>query len=64
MRLWHPVILPTPPFKKETPFLRDIKKKRCQRQVAIEPIIGHLKSDYRSARNFLEGITPAAASMR
>jgi IS5 family transposase len=35
---------------------RDKKRKRCQRRAAIEPSIGHLKSDYRVGRNYLKGI--------
>ena len=30
--------------------------KQCRRRAAIEPIIGHLKSDFRLSRNFLKGI--------
>lgn len=33
------------------------KRKRHKRRAAIEPIIGHLKSDYRMRRNFLKGIS-------
>ena len=32
------------------------EKKRMKRRNAIEPIIGHLKSDHRLSRNFLRGI--------
>jgi transposase, IS5 family len=49
------IILPAPPLKKDNRYQRDKKRKRCQRRAAIEPIIGHLKSDYRLARNFLKG---------
>jgi IS5 family transposase len=31
------------------------KRKRHSRRAAIEPIIGHLKQDYRMARNYLKG---------
>ena len=31
------------------------KKKRHRRRAAIEPVIGHLKNDYRMLRNFLKG---------
>ena len=31
------------------------KKKRHRRRAAIEPVIGHLKRDYRMLRNFLKG---------
>ncbi len=33
-----------------------IKRKQCRRRAAIEPIIGHLKSDFRLSRNFLKGV--------
>lgn len=32
------------------------KRKKHSRRAAIEPIIGHLKTDYRLGRNFLKGI--------
>jgi IS5 family transposase len=32
------------------------KRRRHSRRAAIEPVIGHLKSDYRMNRNFLKGI--------
>ena len=28
----------------------------CRRRAAIEPIIGHLKSDFRLSRNYLSGV--------
>jgi hypothetical protein len=34
---------------------RDKKRKLCKRRAAIEPIIGHLKSDFRLSRNLLKG---------
>ena len=49
------IILPAPPLKKDNRYQRDKKRKRCQRRAAIEPIIGHLKADYRLTRNFLKG---------
>lgn len=50
------IILPKKPLKKDNRYQRDKKRKRCRRRAAIEPIIGHLKSDYRLSRNFLKGI--------
>ena len=32
------------------------KRKRHRRRAAIEPVIGHLKSDYRMNKNFLKGV--------
>ena len=49
------IILPAPPLKKDNRYQRDKKRKRCQRRAAIEPIIDHLKADYRLTRNFLKG---------
>jgi transposase, IS5 family len=49
------IILPAAPLKKDNRYQRDKKRKRCQRRAAIEPIIGHLKADYRLTRNFLKG---------
>jgi len=43
-------------LKKDDRYQRDKKRKRCRRRAAIEPIIGHLKTDFRLARNFLKGI--------
>lgn len=36
-------------------YQRDKKWKQCRRRAAIEPIIYHLKSDYRMVRNYLKG---------
>ena len=51
------IILPGVPLKRDTRYQRDKKRKRCQRRAAIEPIIGHLKTDFRLTRNFLKGVT-------
>jgi len=50
------IILPAPPLKKDNRYQRDKKRKRCQRRAGIEPIIGHLKADFRLVRNFLKGV--------
>lgn len=51
------IILPAPPLKRDNRYQRDKKRKRCRRRAAIEPIIGHLKTDFRLSRNFLKGVT-------
>jgi transposase, IS5 family len=51
------IILPAPPLKRDNRYQRDKKRKRCQRRAAIEPIIGHLKADFRLSRNFLKSTT-------
>lgn len=35
--------------------ITDLKRKRHKRRAAIEPVIGHLKYDYRMIRNYLKG---------
>ena len=49
------IILPSPPLRRDGRRQRDLKRKRCRRRAAIEPIIGHLKSDFRLAKNYLKG---------
>jgi IS5 family transposase len=51
------IILPAPPLKRDNRYQQNKKRQRCQRRAAIEPIIGHLKSDFRLSRNFLKGVT-------
>ena len=46
--------LPKKPLKRDNRYQRDKKRKQCRRRAAIEPIIGHLKSDFRLSRNFLK----------
>lgn len=47
--------IPKPPLKKDNAYQKRKKRKHFRRRAAIEPIIGHLKSDHRAARNFLKG---------
>jgi len=49
------IILPGKALKKDTRYQKDKKRKQCRKRAAIESIIGHLKSDYRMARNYLKG---------
>lgn len=49
------VILPSAPLKRDSEKERTRKRQLCQRRSAIEPIIGHLKQDYRLTRNWLKG---------
>jgi len=50
------IILPSKGLKRDNRYQRDKKRKQCRRRAAIEPIIGHLKSDFRLSRNFLKGV--------
>ena len=47
--------LPSIIRKRDTKKELEIKRQKFRRRAAIEPIIGHLKSDHRMARNFLKG---------
>ena len=49
------VILPSPPLKKDTDYQKQKKRELCRKRAAIEPIIGHLKHDFRLQRNWLRG---------
>ncbi len=51
------IMLPAKGLKRDNRYQRDKKRKQCKRRAAIEPIIGHLKSDFRLSRNFLKGVT-------
>ena len=51
-------IISTPdnkPLKRDTPYQRRQKRKKFRRRAAIEPVIGHLKSDFRMGQNYLHG---------
>ena len=49
--------IPGPPRKNASKAMQDEMRKRFQRRAAIEPVIGHLKSDHRLNRNFFKGFT-------
>ena len=49
------IIRPSTPLKRDNSYRRQKKRKHCRRRAAIEPVIGHLKSDHRASRNFLKG---------
>jgi transposase, IS5 family len=48
-------MIPKPPKKRATNYEKQKARKRFRRRAGIEPVIGHLKSDYRLGRNFLKG---------
>ena len=53
------IIIPSPPKARESQYQKQMKRKKCRTRAAIEPIIGHLKTDFRMAQNYLlreEGI--------
>jgi IS5 family transposase len=47
--------IPKPPKKKASQYEKRKARQRFRRRAAIEPIIGHLKTDFRLVRNFLRG---------
>jgi IS5 family transposase len=49
------IIKPNRSNKKSSPYEKRKARKRFKRRAAIEPIIGHLKDDYRLRRNYLKG---------
>lgn len=51
-------IISTPdyrPLKRDTAYQKRAKRKKFQRRAAIEPVIGHLKTDFRMGQNYLQG---------
>ena len=49
------VLLPGKALKRDTDYQRQKKRRLCRKRAAIEPIIGHLKQDFRLQRNWLKG---------
>ena len=49
------ICIPDTPKKRDTKYQKEEKRKKFRRRAAIEPIIGHVKSDHRMQRNYLKG---------
>lgn len=49
------ILLPGRPKKTDTAYQRRKARMRFRRRAGIEPVIGHLKHDYRMLRNYLKG---------
>ncbi len=49
------ISIPGTVLKRDTEYQKEKKRKMFRRRAAIEPIIGHLKSDHRLSRNCLKG---------
>ena len=43
------------PLKRDTEYQKRVKRKNFRRRAAIEPVIGHLKTDFRMGQNYLNG---------
>ena len=50
------ILIPKPPRKNASQEQLSLARYRFRRRAGIEPVIGHLKSDYRLGRNFLKGM--------
>lgn len=42
-------------LKRDSDYCKQQKSKKLRRRAAIEPVIGHLKTDFRMAQNYLSG---------
>ncbi len=49
--------IPKPTLKRDPEYQKRKKRKHFRKRADIEPIIGHLKQDYRAAKNYLKGKT-------
>ena len=49
------ILTPDKPKKTDTPYQKQKKRKIFRSRAGIEPIIGHLKIDFRLAQNYLHG---------
>ena len=52
------VVIPKNPGKRATNYQKQKARKRFRRRAGIEPIIGHLKADFRLMRNYLNRYSP------
>ncbi len=50
------ILIPGRPKKSDSPYQRRKARERFRRRAGIEPVISHLKHDFRMARNFLRGV--------
>ena len=50
------IVIPQPPSPNATEHMKRKARKNFGRRSAIEPVIGHVKHDFRLARNYLKGI--------
>ena len=50
------ILTPDKPKKTDTQYHKQQKRKKHRSRAGIEPIFGHLKTDYRLAQNYLHGI--------
>lgn len=46
---------PNKPLKRDSEYIKRVKRKKFRRRAAIEPLIGHLKQYFRMGQNYLSG---------
>ena len=51
------ISIPSTPRKTDTAYQKQTKRKKFRTRAEIEPIIGHLKTDFRLAQNYFMGET-------
>jgi len=49
------ISVPSPPLKNDSAHQKRKKRKKFRRRAAIEPVIGHLKKDFRMQENYMMG---------
>jgi len=57
------IVLPSPPASGVSEYDKRKARKNFGRRSAIEPVIGHMKKDFRLARNYLKGTTGDAINL-
>ena len=50
------IIIPSPPKRTDAQYDKHSNRRKCRARAAIEPIIGHLKSDFRMQQNYFSGV--------
>ncbi len=49
------ILTPKPPLKRDSEYEKNKKRMKFRRRAAIEPVIGHLKKEFRMEQNYLHG---------
>lgn len=49
------IVTPGKPLKRDSQYQKQKKRNKFRRRAAIEPVIGHLKSNFRMGQNYLKG---------
>lgn len=57
------ILIPDKPVASDTAYQKSKKRKLFRKRAGIEPVIGHLKSDFRLGRNYLKGLVGAEINL-